>query len=776
MIKENFFGDFLSLKLITLKKIIRNLNLLCEYYEYYKIIIPHRITQLILYFIIEDRNYITVNDLNFFSSSITSINTLYINQIEFKDVKEYKFLNGHQIENLCLKSIINIDNIVINLDVNYLKNLTVISCFKNSIIFKEFLRKLINLNKLSIKIMNKNEYVNNDFFDYLIKSNCNLEQLKFHLCNFETNCGKNFGKFLSKQTKLLKFKISSINLNDNEFGMELFKNIDSKCCSLREITFIDCHINENMSKYFGQFIGNQKHLLKLNLSNTNLKFDKGKNLFENLPSSSCMNLKELHFSSCKFSSDMTYYLGKFIGHQTQLSFLDLSKTDLRDYIGLNLFKNINSNCCNIMHLNFNECKFCENMTKELGEFISFQTRLSTLNLYRVNLKENIGKYLFDNIPSSCCNVEQLFLFGSRFSPEMTVSLGKYVGYQKNLSLLCLSLTELDRTIGKNLFKGISCNNITHLDLWHCKFSSDMSKELAEFIGCQNQLKILNLTGTNLGDDVGKLLFENISNSCKSIQNFRLKCCVLSSGMTASLGLFIGRQTRLQFLDLSSTNLVDEIGGKLFGNISLACCNIEEIKLYHCQFSCSMSERLGRFIQNQVNLNVLSLPGTDLRGEIGEKFFLGMTNSCTSIRKLKFRYCKISNSMSDSLGQFIGFQKNLQNLDLSGINFESNIGRSVFGSISSSCCRIISLYLSFCKFSECAIENLGRFLTYQKRLETLSFSGTNLKGKIGLIIFKKLSSCRGNLKQININGCSLTDESMYYLDTLKDICVGISQRR
>lgn len=135
--------------------------------------------------------------------------------------------------------------------------------------------------------------------------------------------------------------------------------------------------------------------------------------------------------------------------------------------------------------------------------------------------------------------------------------------------------------------------------------------MGKFIGFQTQLSELNMCHTNLQDSIGLRLFENISDNCCSIQKLDFASCTLSEEMSDKLGKFIGLQTNLINLDFSYINLEKGIGVRLFKNISQNCSNIKMINFQWCTFSHEMSGYLGNFIGNQVNLRELNLYKTDL---------------------------------------------------------------------------------------------------------------------------------------------------------------------
>ncbi|CAD5114044.1 unnamed protein product [Dimorphilus gyrociliatus] len=418
---------------------------------------------------------------------------------------------------------------------------------------------------------------------------------------------------------------------EGEECKNIFKECLPVCCNLKEIHLNFCQLSPEVGEYIGIFIGHQTQLSILNLSNTNLEDDIGRCMFENI-TPSCCGVRELNMKGCKFCPKMSGYLCKFIGYQTQLVTLNLEDTNLKGDIGRNLFQNTSPLCCNIEKLYLIYCKFSPEMSEHLGKFIGNQKYLKVINFKGTDLKGDIGNNIFrDTIPLSY-NLRSIDLSHCEFSSEMSENLGKFIGRQIQLTRLKFFLSNLKSDIGMNIFRNISksCCNLEYLSLSSCYLSLRMSKYLGEFIGRQTKLKTLLLDETNIKDDIGKNIFQNTPSSFCNLNELHLNGCNLTADMSGCLGSFIGNQTQLEILLLIGIDLRNDIGKNLFQSISSSCNNLKKLILNYCLFSQDMSQHLAVFIQRQKRLNTFEFFQTNLKGDIGKDIIQSIPPSCRNL--------------------------------------------------------------------------------------------------------------------------------------------------
>ncbi|CAD5114043.1 unnamed protein product [Dimorphilus gyrociliatus] len=262
-----------------------------------------------------------------------------------------------------------------------------------------------------------------------------IEELKFASCFINS---KVMFDFFKQVKNLSKFSLRQFNSHE-EIGNSFLKSISQSGCSLTSFELICCKLSSDIGACLGAFIGKQTTLNVLNLCSTNLKGELGRDIFRNIPPA-FSSLKELNLNDCSFTSDIGQLLGKFIGYQTNLNKLELSNIILKGEIGKNLFKDISSLCCNIKILKLSKCEFSYDMCEYLGRFIGLQIQLQKLDFGNTNLKDEIGINIFKYIPSNFNNLKEFSLRMCQFSPEMIEPLGRVIRNQDNLQKLDLYLT------------------------------------------------------------------------------------------------------------------------------------------------------------------------------------------------------------------------------------------------------------------------------------------------------------------------------------------------
>lgn len=606
-------------------------------------------------------------------------------------------------------------------------------------------RSLRHLNLSSTDLREKN---GKNIFENISNSCCNFQVLYFNSCKFSNDMSIPLRNFLCNQKNLKKLYLNDVELT-GIIGANIFKDISTTCSTIEELHFDSSIFSVEMSIPFAKFIGQQHNLKQLNFFKIDLTGETGNNIFKTL-AESCTSILDLNLGSCIFSSDMGSSLGDFLAKQTNLKYLNLFDTNISHKIGKNIFKNSISTCCNIEDLNLDTCIFSDDMSVELGKFIGFQTNLRKLNFYDTNVSCEIGKNIFQNIPKTCCNLEELKMKSFNFSPKMSISLGKFIGYQTNLRHLNLNDTDLKGEIGNNLFVNISnsCTSIEKLQFDDCSFSIEMSISLGNFIGNQTNVKHLSLSNIDFRHEIGKNVFKSIPKSCCNIEELYFDSCTFSIEMSDILGDFINCQTNLRELNMGKAKMDDEVGKAIFEKVTETCSNIEELELDSLNLTIYMTIPVGIFIGHQRKLRKLNLFSTNLRGKIGENLFKNIPKCCFNIEELNLGCCIFSVEMSAELGRFIGNQTILSDLNISQTDIRNELGRKLFTNISSNCCNIYNLNAENCKFSVEMSIPFGKFVGNQVNLSKLNLYSTNFSEEICKNVFENIPEPCCNIEELN----------------------------
>lgn len=621
-----------------------------------------------------------------------------------------------------------------------------------------------NLKILNLSWTNISNQIGTDLFKNIIETCCSISKLYLNGCIFEGMNTDYIARFIGYQKSLMKIHLGWTNLI-GDTGTGIFMNISEKNCRfLSEIDFSDCIFTEMKTEYIGKFLSNQTSLTKINFTRAQLCWEEGTNLFKNI-SSSCNNLSKIVLQGCKFDGMKTEYLGKFISYQKNLMKLDLSKTYLGGSIGTNLFKNITDSCNLISDINFRKCKFSGLKTEYLGRFIGYQKNLKKLNLSHTNLNGDIGTNLFKNIPKIDFTVSDFDLSYCDLLGMDTKYLGQFISCLKNLFRLDIRGLDFSGEIGTNLFMNIaedSCNSISELDFNDCEFEGMKTLYLGKFIGFQKNLTLLDLNSMSLCGECGTNMFKDIKPICKTLNYLELSNCEFDCMKTKHLGLFIGYQKNLYRLNLYSTNLSGKIGTNLFKNIRKTLSSLSYLGLSLCEFEGMESEYLGQFINFQKNLKVLDLSYTNLSEEIGTNIFKNITNDCSSLEEIMMNKCILDGVETIYLAMFIGYQRNLIKLDFTATNLSQETGTNLFKNIPKTVKSITELNFSNCQFEGIESEHLGKFISFQKYLSVLNLCRTNLRDEIGTNLFKNFPKSCNSFSEIYLDFCEFQNMESVYL--------------
>ncbi|CAD5126829.1 DgyrCDS14859 [Dimorphilus gyrociliatus] len=558
---------------------------------------------------------------------------------------------GLKINELCLNNICIPVQFLKNIlkDNHYIKELFINNC-DISQESSEYLGRLIRYqNDLKfiafIKVDLSASIGENLFYNYPSKC-CNLITLRLDDCILSNDMSVYLGKFLEYQTDLNELCLTSASLL-SDIGKNIF--LRAECV--------------------GNFIGSSPNLKILDLSSVNMLDDIGKIIFKTF-SQGCL----------------------FIAQQLRLKTLNLQSVNFREGIGRNLLGGVPLGLCGIEVINLKNSVICEETAYYLGLLLSHQTQLKSLNLEYNNLSGKIGMnvFLYEGQPKRDVNFE-INLKQSIFSAESVHCLGKFIGLYSHISSLNLSLLDLSCGIGNHLFKNMNFEQsiMDNLDLSYCKLSFDFVESFVTFFDSLSKINELDWSNVDLSDTTGVSLFSNLTS--RSVRVVYMNCdnCVICSKMSKYFGAFI-EQCNLSALSLRSVDLSGERGKTLFEGISSKCCNITDLFLSECKFSTDMSFFLGQFIGYQTKLRTLEMTGTDLSDDIGKNIFENISQRCFKIISLNISNCKFSSNMTDYLTKALDMNSELWVVNLSSTDLTFNGGKHVIEKLSSSFIKNVDL--------------------------------------------------------------------------------------
>ncbi|RVE75115.1 hypothetical protein OJAV_G00013600 [Oryzias javanicus] len=258
---------------------------------------------------------------------------------------------------------------------------------------------------------------------------------------------------------------------------------------------------------------------------------------------------------------------------------------------------------------------------------------------------------------------------------------------------------------------------------------------------------------------------------KASNKAQLSDCNLSEKSGAGLSTVLNSQSsRLRDLDLSNNNLQDSGVEFLSDGLKSPHCKVETLSVKNCSLSETSCKALGFALKsNPSNLTDLDLSFNALQ-DSGMVHLSGFLESpdCR-LQTLRLKSCSFSEISCEALGSALKSNPfNLTELDLSKNILMDSGAIHLRSFLESPDCRLQILRLESCKFSKTSCELLGPALkSNPSNLIELDLSRNNLQdpGFLHLRGFLESPDCR--LQTLRLKSCSLSETSCKALvSTLK----------
>lgn len=454
--------------------------------------------------------------VQFFSSKVTTIQNIIIEEKSFKKIINFDFLNEHQLDIL---------------SINNLKNFSLINC--------QFSLTSDHLFLNSSVCFNENREVCQVFFsNFLLKNSLHIRNMS----NFF------FYKNLSKLIENSHLCLKSITFQSCFFPLDSLAYLQDaigKLKNLEEINFYPLKLNESVQYEFSKFLKNILISTKKTLTKLSLQFNNKQFIYESLTTvlQQLMCLQIISFDFTQSSSNQQEELINTLRMYNSYSLTSINFT----------FKKLNvsslvillRNCQNLKKLNIQCSKQFTGDVKQLVNF--FKSSIETLIEFYFEFKyykfrvfsENYQKYSMEDFSSSIAlldvdsSMEMQILFNltlelidhfrdkvKRFQiisyvPTKDLNSAAYaIGYLKKLNVLDLSGNEWSTKnlrIIKNGLKG-NCDKISEIKFINCNLNYEKGIELSEIIAECKYLKIVDLSNNHQLNKSLDKIFSSLSSS------------------------------------------------------------------------------------------------------------------------------------------------------------------------------------------------------------------------------------------------------------------------
>ena len=480
----------------------------------------------------------------------------------------------------------NIKNINVNLDTNFIGDITIDHDRYNKVIINLMNKhyymdiKLINNNNNLIELDEKHKNMIN-----IISNNYNeINNDNYLFFNYTSDNLPNILKNYNNIKKDIKYKLLLLSTTDkydsdlrSRIEIHLDKNIDKNI----DENFIEYMINvENQSFIYDYTYKIENFdINNTNVNNLKIKLMSDLNKFKYIiyndiseinlsPLSNvkkignqflynCKNLTKIDLSPLSKIEEIGYY---FLSSCSHLTTIDLSPLSNVKKIGYHFL----SSCSNLTTIDLSPLKDLE----EIGNhFLSFCSNLTTINLISLN---KIKKISHDFL-SSCSNLTTIDLSPLGDLEEIGNSFLLNCSNLKNINLSsCIKL----KNIGNDFLQSSICNELILNKL------NNLESIGNHFLFQNNNLTKIDLSG-----------FTNL----KNIGNY-----------------FLGKCENLEDINLSNCTNLESIGNKF----CFYCINLKNLNLSGCL---KLNEIGDDFLENCIRLKNLNLSGCSKLNENGDDF-------------------------------------------------------------------------------------------------------------------------------------------------------------
>ncbi|XP_051743053.1 NACHT, LRR and PYD domains-containing protein 3-like [Ctenopharyngodon idella] len=241
--------------------------------------------------------------------------------------------------------------------------------------------------------------------DGLKSPNCQLEILRFSICNLTAQCCESLSSVLQSSNSFLReLDLSNNNLQDS--GMRLLSDgLKSPNCQLEILRFSICNLTAQCCESLSSVLQSSNSFLReLDLSNNDLQDSGMRLLSDGLKSPNCQ-LEILRFSICNLTAQCCESLSSVL--QSSNSFLrelDLSNNDLQDS-GMRLLSDgLKSPNCQLEILRLSGCM----VTEEGCGYVSSALSSNPSHLRELDLSYNHpGDSFIDKFNHQNCTLDKL---------------------------------------------------------------------------------------------------------------------------------------------------------------------------------------------------------------------------------------------------------------------------------------------------------------------------------------------------------------------------------
>nr|KAF6269549.1 NLR family pyrin domain containing 13 [Myotis myotis] len=321
-------------------------------------------------------------------------------------------------------------------------------------------------------------------------------------------------------------------------------------------------------------------------------------------------------------------------HYGNVSELDLSNSKLNAAAMRKLCYELRNPRCKLQRLT------CKSITpvrvlKELDLLLHGNNRLTHLNLSSNKLGVALSMMIFRTLRHSECKLKYLCLEKCSLSAARAEEVASVLSSTQRTARLCLAFNQLQDKGLQWLCASLSLPGcaLRRLVLCSCELGAPSGRHLADAL-LQNQgLTHLSLRRNRLGDEGVRSLSEVLSHKDCSLQNLDLSECAFGVEGCWVLAEAMGCNSGLKVLDIGGNRIQDAGGKRLCAALKRPSCTLNTLGLESCSLTSACCKDLSSALSVRKSLVNLNLLGNDLGPEGVNTLWKSLQKPSCKLQKL-----------------------------------------------------------------------------------------------------------------------------------------------
>ncbi|KAM9660246.1 NACHT, LRR and PYD domains-containing protein 14 [Trichechus inunguis] len=284
---------------------------------------------------------------------------------------------------------------------------------------------------------------------------------------------------------------------------------------------------------------------------------------------------------------------------------------------------------------------------------------------------------------------------------------------------------------------------------------DGCKDILSALTQNQNLILLDLKGSDVGDNGVKSLCEALKRPECKLQNLRLESCNLTTVCCLSISKALITNQSLIFLNLSTNNLLD-IGVELLSEaLRHPMCYLQRLSIERCGLTVAGCEDLSSALISNKRLTHLSLADNVL-GDDGVKLISdALKHPRCTLRSLVLRRCYFTSLSSKYLSASLLLNKSLTHLDLGSNCLKDDGVKLMCDVFRHPSCNLQDLGLMGCALTSACCLAIASAILNNSNLRILDLGNNNLQDDGVKILCEALRHPSCNIERLGLEYCGLT---------------------